>query len=68
MAEFVAAVPYGFDPVDFSVLLREIPGVAVASAGARRRAFLQVPEDSLSKVREALPEHIVIEPVKGFTH
>lgn len=66
MTDFVAAVPYGFDPVDFSWLLRLEPSVVVSRDGAHRRVMLSFDEALTPRVRALLPPHVVLEPAIGL--
>lgn len=64
--EFVAAVPYGHDPIDFAWLLRGEPTVEVSRIGAHRRVMLVFEEDLTPRVRALLPPYVLLEPIVGF--
>jgi hypothetical protein len=66
MKEFIAAVPYSHDPVDFARLLSSEGDVEVSRDGPQRRVQLRLDESRLPRVKALLPRHVVIEEVTEF--
>lgn len=66
MGAYVIAIRRGGAPVDFAERLSDIPGLIVKDSGTRRRAVVEGDQEAVTRLRSALGDDVIVEPVSGY--